>query len=265
MHEPGPELHGDPDAEQALLQDNPPCAQIRFDPGVCAFGRSARKAGRRVALIGDSHAIHWRPALSVVAGRRGWRVLSIARPNCPFTFARSAGPGMCAGWARSVVRYLGAHPEVRTVFVSANSGSGVKASAGRSRRATKVDGFIRAWAALPPSVDEVFVIRDVPHNSRRQTPCIKRALKRHHNPGVRCARRRGLALRTDYQTVAAEQSGSRRVKVIDLTPLMCSRRKCFPVVGGALVIKDIGHITRTFSRTLGPYVGRAVTRLRAGG
>lgn len=254
-----------PTPEHALLEENPPCAQIRFDPGVCALGLSRAKAAKTVAVIGDSHAAHWRPALSVVAARRGWRVLSIARPNCPFTFARSRGPGMCLGWARSVGRYLVAHPEVHTVFVSANSGSGVVAAGGRSRRATKIDGFIRAWAALPPSVAEVFVIHDVPHNGRSATPCINRALKRHRNAGVRCARRRSLALRIDYQAVAADQSGSRRVKVIDLTPFMCSKRKCFPVVGGALVIKDIGHITRTFSRTLGPYLSRAVTRLRAGG
>lgn len=37
---------------------------------------------------------------------------------------------------------------------------------------------------------------------------------------------------------------------------------CFPVVGGALVIEDIGHLTRTFSRTLGPYLARAITPLR---
>ena len=51
---------------------------------------------------------------------------------------------------------------------------------------------------------------------------------------------------------------------MDLTPLMCGERRCFPVVGGALVIKDHGHLTRTFSATLGPFVQRAVQRLRAG-
>jgi hypothetical protein len=46
---------------------------------------------------------------------------------------------------------------------------------------------------------------------------------------------------------------------------MCDEQSCLPVVGGALVIKDIGHMTRTFSRTLGPYLGRAVDRLRRRG
>lgn len=39
---------------------------------------------------------------------------------------------------------------------------------------------------------------------------------------------------------------------------------CPPVVGGALVIKDSGHMTRTFSRTLGPFVGRTIDLWRRG-
>jgi hypothetical protein len=254
-----------PSPQQALLEPNAPCKQVALrDPGVCAFGASARHASATVAVIGDSHSAHWRPALSRIARRRGWHALSIWRPNCPFTYARSAGRGAhCGDWSHAVVRYLADHPQVRTVFVSANSGSGVVAAAGKSRRRTKIDGFIRAWAALPASVKEVFVLRDAPHNRHRAGRCVEEAVKRGRNPGVRCARRRRGALHTDYEVVAAKQSGLARVEVIDLTPFMCSATKCFPVVGGALVIKDIGHLTRTFSRSLGPYLGRAVTRLRA--
>ena len=53
------------------------------------------------------------------------------------------------------------------------------------------------------------------------------------------------------------------MKLIDLSNFMCDDEHCFPVVGGALVIKDIGHLTRTFSRSLGPFLGRAISRLQA--
>jgi hypothetical protein len=46
------------------------------------------------------------------------------------------------------------------------------------------------------------------------------------------------------------------VQVIDLTHFMCGRRRCFPVVGGALVHKDPTHLTRVFATTLGPYLLR---------
>ena len=47
-----------------------------------------------------------------------------------------------------------------------------------------------------------------------------------------------------------------------MTRFICNRRRCFPVVGGVLVHKDIGHLTRLFSTTLGPFVLRALNRLR---
>jgi hypothetical protein len=52
--------------------------------------------------------------------------------------------------------------------------------------------------------------------------------------------------------------------VVDLTPHFCGRRRCFPVVGGVLVHKDTDHLTRRFSRTLGPYLLRATDRILAG-
>jgi len=83
------------------------------------------------------------------------------------------------------------------------------------------------------------------------------------NAALRCARPRERALEVDEAAVAAERTDSERVGLVDLSSFMCDEQRCFPVVGGALVIKDIGHMTRTFARTLGPYLGRAIVRLQA--
>jgi hypothetical protein len=58
------------------------------------------------------------------------------------------------------------------------------------------------------------------------------------------------------------QSRSPRVRAIDMTDFMCDSRRCFPVVGGVLVHKDVGHLTRAFSTTLGPYLLRAADAAR---
>lgn len=252
-----------PRPKDALLEPAAPCRRRRSTPPVCTFGVPARRATSTVALMGDSHAAHWRAALAVVAAAKRWHAVSIDRNLCPFTLATTPRRRSCSEWTRSAVRWLRAHPEVRTVFVSANSGSGVVARPGWTRRATKIDGYIRAWNALPGSVREVFVIRDVPHGRHDTADCVARAVARHRNPAIRCARPRARALRPDLQAVAAAQAGSPRVKLIDLTPFMCDDSTCFPVVGGALVIKDVGHLTRTFSATLGPFLGRALAALQA--
>ena len=48
----------------------------------CAFGAATRGT---FALIGDSHAAHWRPTVAVVARRLGWRGIAISRNGCAFS------------------------------------------------------------------------------------------------------------------------------------------------------------------------------------
>src|SRR3954468_20822193 len=58
-----------PKPDAALLVPIADCDPIeqRGDLKVCAFGTPADAARGGVALIGDSHAMHWLPALQVVA------------------------------------------------------------------------------------------------------------------------------------------------------------------------------------------------------
>ncbi len=75
-----------PTPSAAPLTPNAPCRLTRAAELVspCFFGADAR-AG--VALIGDSHAEHWRGAIEVVAQRLRWRGVSIIRSSCPFNAA----------------------------------------------------------------------------------------------------------------------------------------------------------------------------------
>ena len=86
-----------------------------------------------------------------------------------------------------------------------------------------------------------------------------RAVARRRSPGATCALPRAEALPPDPAVVAA--AGMRRVRVVDLTPHMCDRRRCFPVVGGVLVHKDGSHLTTPFATSLGPFLLRSVERL----
>jgi hypothetical protein len=240
------------------------CTRVSRGPAVCAFG--PRSSGARpFALVGDSHSAHWRAALSVVARAKRWSGLSLYRTQCPFTFStpaarEPAGP-RCSRWRRRVVRWFRRHREVRTVFVSQHSGGSVVVPPGGERRETKVAGYMRAWRALPASVRRVIVIRDVPYASVSTAACIERALARRRPPGTTCARSRAAALPDDPAVTAAARLNSRRYAVVDLTDLMCDAARCYPVVGGVLVHADIGHLTRTFSASLGPFLLRAINRL----
>ena len=232
----------------------------------CLFGVPRHDAKGVIALIGDSHAAHWRAALAVVAKAKRWHGVSLARAGCPLTKARKdlrspADEDDCMTWNRQVQAWLAEHPEIHTVVVSSITGSDWHPSGGSGEFATAVGGFERAWRALPPSVRRVVVIRDTPKSTSDAHPCIERAMKRRRPAGEACALPRREAEDRDPAAVAAARLGVRsRVRLLDFNRFICGRNRCFPVVGGALVYKDQHHLTAVFATTLGPYLLRAVDR-----
>jgi hypothetical protein len=250
----------------ARHESNSPC-NSRAREGlvnVCFFGAEPAAATRTVALVGDSHASHWRAALDIVARERGWRGLSMTRTSCPFSAAthRIAEPARsrCVTWVQALPGFFRAHPEIDVVFVVALAGGKVVVPPGRSADEARVNGYRNAWASLPASVRHIVVIRDTPRISHRTVACITRALRDHLPAGVACAPPRAAALTPDPQVTAAGQEQPGRLQVVDLTRVLCSPRLCFPVIGGALVYKDLHHLSLVFARTLGVPLGRQVDR-----
>ncbi|HVF78458.1 MAG TPA: SGNH hydrolase domain-containing protein [Solirubrobacteraceae bacterium] len=255
-----------PTPTEALLTANARCGLLSQQiPYTCQFGVREAVANRTVALVGDSHAAHWRGALEVVAQSRGWRGYSLTRSGCPLSAALPDLPKArrtsCAAWRRAVYTWFTQHPEVRTVFVSQLSGTSVRTPKGTSRTEHQIQGYLRAWRSLPPTVRQIIVLRDVPFSSANTPICVEQAMRRRRRPDLACALPRSRVLRRDAAAIAARRAGTQRVHVVDLTPSMCSPRLCFPVVGGVLVHKDKTHITAMFAATLGPLLRGRIDRL----
>ena len=247
----------------AAITPNEPCDRLPRTGPVhpCAFGVDAADAVRTVALIGDSHASHWRAALQVAALARRWRGISITNGICPVSkFLRPVHGSrrQCVRWNRAVVRWLTSHPDV-SVVVHAQINS--RTSVGVRSFAAEVSGYRRTWNRFPRSVRRIVAIRDNPFVTFNTPGCVMRARARRERPGRACALSRGFSLRRDPIAVAASSSRSRRVHLVDMTRYFCASRLCYPVVGGALVHKDTHHLTRLFARTLGPYLLRRLNRL----
>src|SRR4051794_1241827 len=76
-----------PKPGDAPLIPDAPCDR-QFPLGLaepCAFGVPEAQALRHVALIGDSHAAHWRSAFLAIALKQQWRVYAITRSSCALT------------------------------------------------------------------------------------------------------------------------------------------------------------------------------------
>lgn len=221
--------------------------------GVCSLGAPPAKATRKIAVVGDSHAAQWRPALDRVGREHGWNFLSTTASGCDLGGVASPDRA-CAGWRRQVPKWLARHPEIDTVIF----GQVAKRDRGAPGR------YRQAWAKLPSSVEQVLTIRDTPAARDNVRGCVSRAVARRAAPGPACASARSQALRRDGAAAAAMAIGSPRAGVIDMSRYFCSSTKCFPVIGGILVYADGSHQTPQYNLTVAPYLGAELDRLLGG-
>jgi hypothetical protein len=233
---------------------------------VCGWGLAPERASKTIALIGDSHAAHWRPALEVLIHRKGWRAVSMSKAGCPLTAAYAKLPTVarsndCARWNRAVRRWLRRHPEVSVVFVAQHRIK-VAPRHGQTPSSALRRGYTSAWRyLLAHHVRHVIVLRDTPRDTPNTQSCVSAAIASGVAAGPACAVPRGYALPPDPATAAAQGMRNSRVQVLDLTNVFCSARLCLPVIGGALVHRDTEHMTRQFVASLGPLLTDAVDRL----
>ena len=198
-----------------------------------ALARRARRGGEAQALAG---ARDRPPALPAVAGDAGLR-----RAGLLATAARGTG---------EVARWLAAHPEVRTVFVSANAQApivvpdgthGVRDDASTATSTPGRPSRRRCSASWSSATTR-------PTGRARTTACAARWRSgRPAGPRVRDAAAGGPAARRGRHR---RRSGCthRGARVVDLTRYFCDRRRCLPVVGGVLVHKDVDHLTAALRR-----------------
>jgi hypothetical protein len=255
-----------PTPAEAQVMPNTPCTPIEAPIDVCLFGAPATTAGGAIALLGDSHAWHWRGAVDYVARALHRRGLSITHSLCPFTEGLPLLPepkgAECVLWNQAVLQWFAQHPEISTVFTSDHPVS-VTNSPGQSHLAAQVAGITAAWRALPATVKHIIVIRDIPDVYEATLACVEGAIAKREDAGNACAVARSVALHQDPDVVAAQRLRSPRFHVTDLTHFFCDSRRCYPVVGGALVYRDSHHLTGIFATTLGPFLLHLLGRLMA--
>ncbi len=231
----------------------------------CAFGAGADEAAGTFALIGDSHAAGLKSALQVVTLAKRWRGVSIVRSGCPAMQGLPLLPTpvrsrRCQRWNRDVLAWLRAHREVDTVVLSAHAGARIAAGRRRGSFAATRAAYRAEIRALRRLGRRVVVIRDTPSAVARHTSCVAAAIEARRDLAGACTAPRSRAIRPDPLASAAASLRGRQVRLVDLTRHMCDARRCFAVVGGALVHRDRTHLTALFSATLGPYVAAALTR-----
>ncbi|HET9521330.1 MAG TPA: acyltransferase family protein [Candidatus Limnocylindrales bacterium] len=240
--------------EERLRRDGCLAFESVVEPPKCVYG--AKDSNYTVALVGDSHAAHWFPALERLAKHEGWRVVTFVKVSCPFIDMRVRNVALkreyreCAAFNEATIqRLVRIQPDLTLVSVGRISTHPLLA--GDDTVAAKGEALARMLGRLP---GPTLLIVDTPYAGQDVPGC----LSAHQRDIDACAIPHKTAF-TDrlgaVEKVAAEASGAGR---IDLTPRICVEDPCPVVVNGMIVFRDAGHLTATFSRSLAPALGQAI-------
>jgi len=227
----------------------------------CASGDTS--APTRVALVGDSHAAMWQPALEQIATARHWRLETMGKVLCPLldlpTFSPYLGRDYneCTQWRGQILARLRAERPAVVVLDMA-------------RRYTPDYGFTvygRPWleslartvATLRSTGARVLVLGPIPDPHAVVPTC----LSEHLGSAVDCAPARTAAV--DDAGIAAEARATEAAggRYAPLTDLFCTATRCPDIVGNQLVYRDDNHLTIPYARWLAPVLGAELDRLLA--
>ena len=264
-----PTCEGDPHGESLLtdptfIQEDKPAPYgddciIQGDfsnQKTCTYGSTSPDA-KRIALVGNSHAIHWLPALQKLATTQNWNITTYLISECytsdaVLLFDSPIKQSNCRVWNDFVQKDVAA--QRYDLVVSSN------------RHFQRVEGaesfdqslnfaeasFQRILKLWQEAEVPVLVIHDTPYASNVENvpDCIATATE----PSA-CDGNRDREVADPFFNAAKKVSSiSRQVRTLDLTSGICKDSTCYSQVGGVIVYFDRGHLSATFAESFAPAI-----------
>jgi peptidoglycan/LPS O-acetylase OafA/YrhL len=233
------------DAE-TLEADGCLLGQPQTKPPNCTY---ANKHGTyTVALVGDSHAAQWFPAILAIANARGWRLVPFIKLSCRFLdmplyshwYQRMYTE--CDTWRKFVVAKLKSlKPDL---VIEASIRDGVTSDATDSNQVHQGQAMARLLGQVPGAKA---IIVDTPISRYNVPSCLSA-----HRSDVRpCETSRSFELGPSPGVVETTAATALGATLIDVTPLMCPPGdNCPVVIDGMIVYRDNQHMTATFAASM---------------
>ena len=227
----------------------------------CEYGDTSSR--RTVYLFGDSHAMQYFPAIEKLAGKRGWRLVALAKSECTpaavEVLSETTGRryDQCPVWRERALRRIEAGRKGDLVLMSGASqyvpldadGEEIEAE---ERAETLEEGYVATLRRIHAAGLRTAVIKDPPAAEDDVPSCVSARL----HELDRCAFPRVRGEAQEFDARAAERAPGTRL--VDLTDQICPRDVCRAVIGDALVYRDKSHLSATFAVTLAPSLERGL-------
>lgn len=225
----------------------------------CTYGAGETK----VALVGNSHAGHWLPALQQMADSKDWTITTFLVSRCNPTdvklkFDAEIKSEGCYEYGRWVQEQTD-RGDFDLIITSERQSVPVVGKNFENTAGAAVAGYksyLQRWAEQGTPI---IVIRDTPYpgNTVKNIPdCVAVA----ENANDECSGTVDVWRWMDPLAEAANALDDSRISVVDPTKYFCPAGKCPAVIGETIVYFDSSHITATYARSLSPLLSQDITR-----
>ncbi len=232
--------------------------QKSTSPSACVSG--SEDSSFHLALIGDSHAVHWEPAFTRLAEENSWKLSLYAKSACSLADL-SVGIGIPKVLYEACDRYrsnlLLALEEVNpdlVVITQSRSYDAFHIARKLSKQAL-AEGLLRTVNRLEEAGIPVVLMFDGPKMNENIPECLS-------SPNFKagaCDTQVQSAIGGTIDPAVLAGAQSRSLKRISMTQHFCDQRKCPAVIGGVVVYRDKHHLTATFVVSLTGDLGRALS------
>jgi peptidoglycan/LPS O-acetylase OafA/YrhL len=227
------------------------------DRPVCKYGHGETK----VALVGNSHAGQWLPALQVLADRNDWTISTYLVSRCnptevPLKFDTQEKSDNCRAYGDWVLdQTTGGQYDL--VITSERQSVPVQGASWKTTEDAAVHGYRSYLAEWEKAGTNVLVIKDPPYPGNKISS-IPDCLAEHDGDAAACSGTPKQWHWMDPLFTAALDLHSPHIETVDLDRYFCPGGTCEGAIGSVVTYSDGSHITATYAKTLAPYLERPI-------
>ncbi|GGO64819.1 acyltransferase [Microbacterium nanhaiense] len=224
------------------------------DTKVCEFGDV--DATQTIAVIGDSHAAMWMPALDILGRDHGFRVVPFLKMSCGaypvVQDAHNLDQNDCDNFREFTSRELEKLSPDAIVIGSRgqfNMRDGVDGKSIDEQWAQAVNDQVTAMRDIAPSV---VVLGDIPVRAEPEPKdCVDSPGASQDQCLVEPAGREQAS-----NTITEEQAEAAGASYIDTMPFVCADEMCPLFAGDIAIYEDASHLNRLWVEHVAPAIGR---------
>ena len=236
-------------------------AQDSAEVNVCTYGPD--DADLTVAVVGDSKAAQWVPALQALTDEKKWKVTTYTKSACPFVDASVTLNGeayaTCRDWGKDVLSRLTGDEKPDVVLTAQARRTAIVDEDGDPKDTSEDAmraGMESYWTQLQDAGVTVVSLADTPQTFKEVYTCVSKEFEKDVTP---CGYDRQKGVDASGLSVQREAAEEAKIPFLDMTDFVCPEGKtCPPIVGNILIYRQGSHITKTYVESLAPVLGQAL-------